>query len=126
MNKRNIFEFVSILVTCILLLSTIYFLTFTLKQQDDLRAKMEMERVLFDIYAQSKVEAIDMAIERSKEKCAPTFIIMDTKKGAGIKDIEGDYHCHYMALDEATFEKYKKQLEDDYKARVARAEKEGE
>mgnify|MGYP000104500665 CR=1 FL=1 len=71
-------------------------------------------------------EAIDMAIERSKEKCAPTCIIMDTKKGAGIKDIEGDYHCHYMALDEATFEKYKKQLEDDYKARVARAEKEGE
>ena len=60
MNKRNIFEFVSILVTCILLLSTIYFLTFTLKQQDDLRAKMEMERVLFDIYAQSKVEAIDI------------------------------------------------------------------
>ena len=51
---------------------------------------------------------------------------MDTKKGAGIKDIEGDYHCHYMALDEPTFEKYKKQLEDDYKARVARAEKEGE
>ena len=60
MKKRNIFEFVSILVTCILLLSTIYFLTFTLKQQDDLRAKMEMERVLFDIYAQSKVEAIDI------------------------------------------------------------------
>lgn len=70
--------------------------------------------------------AIDVAIERSKTKCAPTCILMDTKKGAGIKDVEGDYHCHYMALDEPTFEKYKKQIEDDYKARVARAEKEAE
>ena len=58
-------------------------------------------------------DAIDMAIERSKEKCAPTCIIMDTKKGAGIKDIAGDYHCHYMALDDATFDKYMKELEED-------------
>ena len=70
-------------------------------------------------------DAIDAAIERSKEKCAPTCIIMDTKKGAGIKDIEGDYHCHYMALDDATFDKYMKELEEDYNSRVARAEKEG-
>ena len=69
--------------------------------------------------------AIDIAIERSKEKCAPTCILMDTKKGAGIKDIEGDYHCHYMALDEDTFKKYNEQLEEDYKARCERAEKEG-
>ena len=67
---------------------------------------------------------IDKAIERSKEKCAPTCIIMDTKKGAGIKDIAGDYHCHYMALDDATFDKYMKELEEDYNERVARVEKE--
>ena len=70
-------------------------------------------------------DAIDVAVERSKEVCAPTCIIMDTQKGAGIKDIAGDYHCHYMALDEPTYEKYKKQLKEDYDARVARAEKEG-
>ena len=49
---------------------------------------------------------------------------MDTKKGAGIKDIAGDYHCHYMALDDATFDKYMKELEEDYNERVARVEKE--
>lgn len=60
MKKNNIFEFVTIFVTCLLLLSTIYFLTFALKQQDDLRAEMEMERVLFDIYVQSKVNILDI------------------------------------------------------------------
>ena len=70
-------------------------------------------------------EAIDTAIERSKEKCAPTCIIMDTLKGAGIKSIAGDYHCHYMALDDDTFAKYKAEIDEDYAARVARAEKEG-
>lgn len=70
-------------------------------------------------------DAIDEAIGRSKEKCAPTCILMDTQKGAGIKSIAGDYHCHYMALDDDTFAKYGKELEEDYKARIARAEKEG-
>ena len=70
-------------------------------------------------------DAIDEAIERSKTPGAPTCIIMDTAKGAGIKDIAGDYHCHYMALDDAAFEKYNKQLDEDYAERVARAEKEG-
>ena len=70
-------------------------------------------------------EAIDAAIERSKEKCAPTCIIMDTLKGAGIKSIAGDYHCHYMALDDDTFAKYKAEIDEDYANRVARAEKEG-
>ena len=70
-------------------------------------------------------DAIDQAIERSKEVCAPTCILMDTQKGAGIKDIAGDYHCHYMAIDDDTFAKFNQQLEEDYKARVARAEKEG-
>ena len=70
-------------------------------------------------------DAIDGAIERAKEPGQPTCILMDTAKGAGIKDIAGDYHCHYMAIDDPTFEKYNKELEEDYKARVARAEKEG-
>ena len=69
--------------------------------------------------------AIDVAIERSKEKCAPTCILMDTKKGAGIKSIEGDYTWHYGAIDDAKFEQFNKELEEDYKARCARAEKEG-
>ena len=70
-------------------------------------------------------DAIDVAIARSKEKCAPTCILLDTQKGAGIKSIAGDYHCHYMAIDDDTFDKYGKELEEDYKQRVARAEKEG-
>ena len=70
-------------------------------------------------------DAIDQAIERSKEPCAPTCILMDTKKGAGIKSIEGDYTWHYGAIDDAMFEKFNNELDADYKARCARAEKEG-
>lgn len=70
-------------------------------------------------------DAIDEAIARSKEKCAPTCILMDTLKGAGIKSIAGDYHCHYMALDDDTYAKYSKELEEDYKARLDRVQKEG-
>lgn len=69
--------------------------------------------------------AIDGAIERAKEPCAPTCIIMDTKKGAGIKTMEGDYTWHYGAIDDALFEKFNKELNEDFKARCARAEKEG-
>jgi transketolase len=50
---------------------------------------------------------------------------MDTKKGAGIKTMEGDYLWHYGAIDDALFEKFTKEIEDDYKARCQRAEKEG-
>ena len=70
-------------------------------------------------------DAIDIAIERSKEKCAPTCIILDTFKGAGIKDIAGDYHCHYMAINDETFAKYNNEIDEDYAERKARAEKEG-
>ena len=70
-------------------------------------------------------DAIDIAIKRSKEKCAPTCIILDTFKGAGIKDIAGDYHCHYMAIDDETFAKYNNEIDEDYAERKARAEKEG-
>ncbi len=71
-------------------------------------------------------DAIDAAIERSKEAQAPTCIIMDTLKGAGLTSVQGDYHTHYMAIDDPTFEKYNKELDDYYADRVARAEKEAE
>ena len=70
-------------------------------------------------------DAIDVAIERAKTPQAPTCILMDTKKGAGIKSIEGDYTWHYGAIDDALFEKFNNELDADYAARVARAEKEG-
>lgn len=70
--------------------------------------------------------AIDKAVERAKAPCAPTCIIMDTKKGAGIKTIEGDYLWHYGGIDDKLFEQFNKDLDEDYAARVARAEKEAE
>ncbi len=70
--------------------------------------------------------AIDAAIERSKEAQAPTCIIMDTLKGAGLTSVQGDYHTHYMAIDDPTFEKYNAELDAYYTERVARAEKEAE
>ncbi len=71
-------------------------------------------------------DAIDVAIERSKAPTNPTCILMDTVKGAGILSVQGDYHCHYMAIDEPTFEKYKAELDKYYADRVARVEKEAE
>ena len=71
-------------------------------------------------------DAIDAAIERSKEAQAPTCIIMDTLKGAGLTSVQGDYHTHYMAIDDPTFEKYNAELDAYYAERVARAEKEAE
>ncbi len=70
--------------------------------------------------------AIDAAIERSKEVQAPTCIIMDTLKGAGLTSVQGDYHTHYMAIDDPTFEKYNNELDAYYAERVARVEKEAE
>lgn len=69
--------------------------------------------------------AIDAALERAKEPCAPTCIIMDTKKGAGIKSIEGDYLWHYGGISDELFEKFGKEIDEDYAQRKARAEKEG-
>ncbi len=67
-------------------------------------------------------EAIDFALEN---KGAPVMIIADTKKGAGVDYMEGDYKWHYGALDDAKYEAAKASLEKYYAARVARAEKEG-
>lgn len=69
-------------------------------------------------------DAIDAAIARAAEPCAPTCIIMDTVKGAGLS-VGGDYHCHYMGIDDATFDKFNADLDKYYAERVARAEKEG-
>lgn len=71
-------------------------------------------------------DAIDVAIERSKEVQNPTCILMDTYKGAGLLSVQGDYHCHYMAIDDPTFEKYNNELDQYYADRVARVEKEAE
>ncbi|MCQ2481058.1 MAG: transketolase [Clostridia bacterium] len=69
-------------------------------------------------------DAIDVAIERAKTPCNPTCILMDTVKGAGLTSVAGDYHCHYMAIDDPTFEKHKAELDAYYAERVARVEKE--
>lgn len=68
--------------------------------------------------------AIDEAYANETDK--PYMIIADTKKGAGIDFIEDDYRWHYGAFDDEKYEKAKVALEESYKARVARAEKEGE
>ena len=68
-------------------------------------------------------EAIDYAYAHTEK---PVMIIANTKKAAGIDFMEGDYKWHYGAVDEATAEKCKVSLEEYYKKRVARAEKEGE
>lgn len=71
-------------------------------------------------------DAIDNAIERSKTVQNPSCIIMDTKKGAGIKSIEGNYLWHYGGIDDKMFEQFNGEIEEDYNKRVARAEKEAE
>ncbi len=66
-------------------------------------------------------EAIDYAYA-NREK--PVCIIADTKKGAGIAEIEGNYKWHYGAIDEGLHAKFKAQLDEYYKERVARVERE--
>lgn len=76
MKKNNIFEFFIILATCFLLLIVIYFLTLTLRRQDDLQAKMDMERMLFDIYVQSKTNTLDI-VETLEKNEVEGFAIWD-------------------------------------------------
>lgn len=66
-----------------------------------------------------------IAFAKANKTGKPVAIIAHTKKGAGIKRIEGDYRWHYGAMDDAKYEEGKKALADYYQARVARAEKEG-
>lgn len=70
--------------------------------------------------------AVEKAIDNHKNGgTKPTAIIMDTVKGAGIDFIEGDYTWHYGSMDEGRFQKAYEALDNYYKTRVARAEKEG-
>jgi transketolase len=66
-----------------------------------------------------------IAFAKANETGKPVAIIANTKKGAGIASIEGDYTWHYGAMDEAAYEEGKKSLESYYQARLARAQKEG-
>ncbi|MDR1805386.1 MAG: transketolase [Clostridium sp.] len=69
--------------------------------------------------------ALSDAIENAfATKDKPTCIICDTVKAAGFGAKAGDYHWHYGALDEASYEQAKKDLEAYYAARVATVEKE--
>lgn len=66
-----------------------------------------------------------IAFAKANETKQPVLILANTVKGAGIKAIEGDYRWHYGAMDDAKYEEAKASLAEYYKARCARAEKEG-
>lgn len=71
-------------------------------------------------------DAIEDAIQNHKNGGdKPTAIVMDTKKGAGVKTIEDDYTWHYGSISDDMFKQFNDNLDEYYKARVARAEKEG-
>ncbi len=67
-------------------------------------------------------DAIDFALNQDE---APVMIIANTIKGEGIDFMADDYHWHYGAIDESRYNQAKASLEEYYKKRVARAEKEG-
>jgi transketolase len=73
------------------------------------------------------LDELDDAITFAKNNDTgkPVAVIAKTKKGAGIKAIEGNYLWHYGAMDEASYEAGKASLAQYHQARVARAEKEG-
>ncbi len=71
-------------------------------------------------------EAIDEAIENHKNGGEKPFcIVLDTFKGAGINFMEDDYHWHYGALNDEKYKECLDSLDDYYKTRVERVEKEG-
>ena len=67
-------------------------------------------------------EAFDEALANTGNK--PFCIILDTFKGEGIDFMKDDYHWHYGALDETKYNACKKSLENYYKERIARVERE--
>lgn len=73
------------------------------------------------------LDELDDAIAFAKANTTgkPVCIIANTIKGAGMKNIEGDYRWHYGAMDETKYEEGKQSLADYYQARLARAQKEG-
>ena len=66
-----------------------------------------------------------IAFAKANETNQPVLILANTKKGAGIKSIEDDYVWHYGAMDDEKYEASKTELAAYYKARLARAKKEG-
>ena len=73
------------------------------------------------------LDELDDAIAFAKANTSgkPVVIICDTKKGAGIKSIEGDYLWHYGAMDDEKYSAAKLSLEEYYQKRLSRANKEG-
>ncbi len=70
-------------------------------------------------------DAIEAAVKNHQDGGdKPTAIVMDTIKGAGIDFMEDNYLWHYGSLDEAMVEKANASLDNYYKARCERAEKE--
>lgn len=67
-------------------------------------------------------EAIDYAYAHPEK---PVMVVANTNKAEGIDFMEGDYVWHYGAIDENNYKKCHKALDEHYKKRVARAEKEG-
>ncbi|MDD6061786.1 MAG: thiamine pyrophosphate-dependent enzyme, partial [Oscillospiraceae bacterium] len=65
-------------------------------------------------------DAIDFALTATN----PVLILADTVKGAGIKMMENNHKWHYGAIDENLYKQCKADLEEYYKKRVARVEKE--
>jgi len=66
--------------------------------------------------------AIEYALN-AKDK--PICIIANTVKGEGISYMAGNYKWHYGAVDEEKFNTGNKDLDEYYKNRIARVEKEG-
>lgn len=66
--------------------------------------------------------AIEYALN-AKDK--PVCIIANTVKGEGISYMAGNYKWHYGAVDEEKFNTGNKDLDEYYKNRIARVEKEG-
>lgn len=69
---------------------------------------------------------ISTAIEKAlKAKDKPVCIILDTVKGEGIDYMAGNYLWHYGAMDDDGYNKAIKSLDEHYKKRLERIEKEG-
>ncbi len=70
-------------------------------------------------------DAIEFAIDNHKNGGdKPTAIIMDTFKGEGVDFMKDNYLWHYGSLDEEMVKTAYKSLDETYKARCERAEKE--
>ena len=64
------------------------------------------------------------AIDYAQTATNPVLILADTKKGAGIKMMEGNYKWHYGAIDDNLYKQCKADLQEYYQKRVERVERE--